>query len=237
MFRMLSEWTRPLPGPAWVEHTDPEQRAVVRAHRPESVKHYAGVWLNAALIQDLVPKAILGLLMSELAVASNAIALPLFYAWAAWVCEFAAGILRSIADPNVAISTEKARRGIVKAIMVPLVLVMAAIIERMTFSTIHWDPGGKLVMTLAAGLIWESGTSVQRNVGGLWRSVGFQLPVKLPWTKGPDGDGGGQPADSEAIRRRVEAELLRQSEEHRKVADKFGQDRGNKGMNGKAGHG
>ncbi len=79
-------------------------------------------------------------LIAAVAQIQNMLWVPMAFVLAAWAVDFGVGVLRALADPEVRIDTEKAWAGVLKGLAIPLLLVLAALMEGMTLITIGSEP-------------------------------------------------------------------------------------------------
>lgn len=146
---------------------------------------YAGPWL-ASVVQKPLPKLGLGALLAAVAHAQEAFGTALFFVMMAWFIDFAVGVLRAIVDPEVELQLARARNGVMKGLVIPLLVIMAALIEGMTLLTIGWDPGGKLILAVCVALFWEEALSIQKNGRHFFRALNFRLNLPAWIGKGDD---------------------------------------------------
>ena len=170
-----------LSGTTWTEPRCPEERQEVDAYRPASLVSWLLPW-GQQLVENPLPKVGLAAMVMAITRATDTLAVPFVYCMAAWSVDFAVGALRAIADPKVKLSTERAWHGIIKGLAIPCLLLLAAIIEGMTFEAVGWYPEGKLVLLVAVGIVWEEATSAQRNGKHFFKSLRFRMSA-LPWMK------------------------------------------------------
>ena len=154
------------------------------SYRPKTLASWMVPWLQE-LAQDPAPKLGLAALIAAMAQMQNVLWVPMAFVLGAWGIDFSVGVLSAIADPEVRIDTEKAWRGVVKGLVIPLLLLLAAILEQMTAVVMGWNPDGKVVLVVAVAMLWEEATSVQRNSRRFYRSLAFRIS-SLPWFRGPE---------------------------------------------------
>ena len=155
-------------------------------HTAQSFFAYFGHYLQDTVTHSPVPKVGMGALVAVLTQTQAAFGVPFWFLLGAWSVDWAAGVLRTIADPKVKLRADKARNGVLKLLVIFLVVIMAAFIEGMTFEIIGWDPAGKLVMTATVGMFWEEAVSFQRNAQFFVKSAKLRFK-SVPWLGGGNG--------------------------------------------------
>ena len=147
---------------------------------------YFGHYVQDTVTHSLVPKVGIGALVAVLAQMQGAFGIPFWLLLGAWCVDWATGVLRAIADPNVKLRADKARNGALKLLVIFLVVIMAAFIEGMTFEILGWDPAGKLIMTVTVAMFWEEAISFQGNAQFFVKSAKLRMK-SVPWFGGSNG--------------------------------------------------
>ena len=153
---------------------------------PQRFFVYFGAYLQDTVTHSPIPKLGMGALVAVLAQMQGAFGIPFWFLLGAWCVDWATGVLRAIADPKVRLRLDKARNGVLKLLVIFLVVIMAALIEGMTFEIIGWDPAGKLIMTVTVGMFWEEAISFQRNAQFFVKSAKLRMK-SVPWFGGGNG--------------------------------------------------
>ncbi len=174
----------------WVTPRCEEERREMAEYRAPTLMSWGLPWLQS-LGQDSVPKLGMAALVAAVTQIQNVLWVPMAFVLAAWAVDFGVGVLRALADPDVRIDSEKAWGGVLKGLAIPLLLVLAALLEGMTQIVMGWNPDGKLVLIVAVAMLWEEATSVQRNGRHFYRSLAFRVS-SLPWFNGSDKKPGGE---------------------------------------------
>ena len=147
---------------------------------------YGVPWAWQVVGHDTIPKLIgAGSLIVVLDRIETAFSVVMWFVIGAWAVDFGLGVLRAMADPEVELRVDKARNGLMRLLVIPLIAIVAALLEGMTSELIGWDPAGKFVTTACVAMFWEEVISIQRNGRHFYRSLRLRFSG-APWFGGGD---------------------------------------------------
>lgn len=155
------------------------------------VSAYAGLWLQKVTTHEPVGKIGFAAFATAVAQIEGAFTTALMFVLVAWGVDFAVGVARAIADPQVRLVEYKVRHGLLRLLAIPLLAIAAAVIEGMTIAAIAWDPDGKFVLAVCVAMFWEECVSIQRNGQFFYHRLRI---IEFPWNENghEDGDGNGR---------------------------------------------